>query len=108
MMPLLEIKMKSSNFGGINEPDQLTGIAAQTHDSGIQLGLWQSGPGVLDLLFKWTETVYILEGNAEVTNLQTLESFTLEPGMMLLFEAGSHWSWKIPWKLKKIFTLVDN
>ncbi len=107
MINLADIKMKPSNFGGNNEPEQLFGLAAQLTSKGIQHGVWQSGPGELTLKFEWTETVYIVEGSAEVKNLITEEKFILTVGSMMSFEQGSHWRWRIPWKLKKIFTIVE-
>lgn len=101
------IKMTPFNFGTRNEPIQHLGIGAQTHNSDIQIGVWESGPGVLNLNFEWSETVYILEGRAEIENLNTQERFELTPGVMLLFEAGSQWQWRIPWRLKKVFTIID-
>lgn len=107
MIQAADIKLYPSNFGGPCEPEQQSGLADQTRDSRIQTGVWESGPGTLELHFPWTESVFILEGRAEVENLDTKESFVLTPGTLALFESGSHWSWRIPWKLKKIFTLVE-
>ncbi|MBL7555727.1 MAG: DUF861 domain-containing protein [Bdellovibrionaceae bacterium] len=107
MNTVQEIKMKPFNFGTLNEPIQHLGIWAQTDSGDIQIGVWESGPGVLNLDFQWSETVYILEGRAEIENMITQERFELKPGMMLLFEAGSRWRWHIPWRLKKVFTIID-
>ncbi len=107
MITAENIEMKPSSFGGFEEPEQLAGIAAETTNQDVQIGIWESGPGVLNLNFKWSETVYVLEGRAEVTNIKTLDTFFLTPGSMALFEAGSEWSWRIPWKLKKVFTIID-
>lgn len=107
MNAIHEIKMTPFNFGTPNEPIQHLGIGAQTNNSDIQIGVWESGPGLLNLDFQWSETVYILEGRAEVENMVTGDRFEINPGMMLLFEAGSRWQWRIPWRLKKVFTIVD-
>ncbi len=107
MIPISEIGLTPFNFGGPCEPEQFSGIAAQTCDGAIQTGIWESGPGVLDLHFPWTETVYILEGRAQAVNVRTQQSIELVPGILLLFESGSHWRWHIPWKLKKIFTIIE-
>tara|TARA_B110001454_G_scaffold218046_1_gene244904 strand:- start:15042 stop:15374 length:333 start_codon:yes stop_codon:yes gene_type:complete len=102
-----DLTMKPFNFGGRNEPPQLLGIGAQTASNDIQIGIWECGPGLLDLEFEWTETVYVLEGRAEVENIETKECFEMTPGTMRLFEAGSRWQWRIPWRFKKVFTTVD-
>lgn len=102
-----ELFMKPFNFGGRNEPAQQIGIGAQTNNSDIQIGIWECGPGLLDLEFQWSETVYVLEGRAEVVNVETQEMFELIPGTMRLFEAGSRWQWRIPWRFKKVFTIID-
>ena len=107
MNPKIELKMMPFNFGGRNEPPQQLAIGAQTSNSDIQIGLWECGPGLLDLEFQWSETIYVLEGRAEVQNLDTSECFEMTPGKMHLFEAGSRWQWRIPWRFKKVFTIID-
>jgi uncharacterized cupin superfamily protein len=107
MIPLSKLDMKPFSFGTSDEPNQNLGIAAETKNRDIQLGVWESGPGVLNLDFNWSETVYILDGRAEIENRQTGEVFELTQGMIFLFESGTRWQWRIPWKLKKVFTIVD-
>lgn len=102
-----KLTMKPFSFGGANEPDQLCALASSFEGDRIQHGVWESGPGELNLKFSWSETVYILDGKAEVENLDTGERFTLSPGVMMSFERGSNWRWNIPFKLKKVFTLID-
>ena len=87
-----------------DEPTQSLGIAQETDQ--IQHGVWECGPGELDLHFAYSETVFILEGRAEVENQITGELIILEPGTMALFQKGSHWVWRIPWRLKKVFTII--
>lgn len=74
----------------------------------IKIDVCESGPGEFDLDFSWNETVFIIDGRAEVENLQTGESYELLPGSMMCFEYGSRWRLKIPWKLKKVFTVVTD
>ncbi len=107
MNQLSTIPMKPFNFGNLNEPPQQIGIGAQTDNSDIQIGVWECGPGILSLEFTWSETVFVLEGRAEVENLITRQRFSLTPGMMVLFESGSLWHWHIPWRFKKVFTIID-
>lgn len=107
MVRISELQMKPSSFGGTGEPDQLLGIAMEIDSGHIQHGAWESGPGELELDFKWNETVYIVDGQAEVENLRTGDTFTLSAGSMMSFEQGSLWRWRIPWKLKKVFTIVE-
>lgn len=108
MIHIEELKMKPCSFGGVaEEPQQSFALASEFREGRIQHGVWQCGPGELDLQFAWSETVYILEGRAEVENVKSKEKFALVPGSMMSFEQGSHWRWRIPWKLKKIFTIIE-
>lgn len=107
MTNIAQLEMKPFNFGGAAEPDQAVAIAAEIGAGRIQHGVWESGPGEFELRFAWHETAYILEGRADVENLATREKFSLGPGSMISFEQGSHWRWRIPWKVKKVFTIVE-
>ncbi|MBL7545679.1 MAG: DUF861 domain-containing protein [Bdellovibrionaceae bacterium] len=107
MISSTELKRHPTYFMDQSEPDQTTAIAAESKDQSIQTGVWESGPGVLTLEFKWSETVYILDGYAQIKNLKTGEFFTLKKDTLALFEKGTTWSWHVPWKLKKVFTIID-
>lgn len=102
-----DLAYKPFAFGLKDEPLQSAAISSEMDDGRIQQGVWESGPGELDLRFKWNETVYILEGRADIENLETGERFQLLPGSLMCFEKGSHWLWRIPWKLRKVFTIVE-
>lgn len=106
-MNIDELSLSPFCFGGSNEPDQTLAIAAEMSSGNIQHGVWQCGPGELTIRFKWCETVFITEGSAEVENLHTGQTHTLRVGSMMSFEQNSLWRWRIPWKLKKVFTLID-
>lgn len=87
--------------------NQQFSIAYASQDEVIHHGTWECGPGESDLHFQWTETVYIIEGKVVVENLATGEAKTLLPGDLATFEKGSSWKWRVPWRLKKVFTIVD-
>ena len=106
MIHISELELKSYSYP-LTEPDQQMALASETDSGRIQHGVWQSGPGELNLHFQWIETAFILDGRAEIENLDTGEKFTLVTGSMMTFERGSRWQWRIPWKLKKIFTILD-
>lgn len=108
MITIAELKLKPSFFvDTAMEPEQNSGVAAETNDHSIQTGIWESGPGILNLKFNWSETVYILEGFAEATNLETGATHSLSTGTIALFEKNSLWSWRIPWRIKKVYTIID-
>lgn len=102
-----DLEMKPFNFGTGEEPPQLLGMASSVHNDRLQHGLWECGPGEFDLKFDWSETVYALEGRAEVENLESGERHTLLPGSFAVFEKGTAWRWRIPWRFRKVFTIAD-
>ena len=108
MINIQDLRFKPCHFGGASEPTQLAGVAAEIDSGRIQHGVWESGPGELDLQFDWNETVFVIEGSAKVENVQTGVRWTLNVGDLMSFEKGSHWRWRIPWKFKKVFTLVES
>lgn len=104
MIEMNDLTYKEFSFGGKNEPQQQLAVALDSDH--LQHGIWESGPGELNLDFEWDETVFILEGEAIVRNLETQECFKLTQGSLANFSKGSRWQWQIPWKLKKVFTIV--
>ncbi len=107
MVNLALMEFKKFSFGGEDLPLQRLALALTSQSGNIQQGVWECGPGELELNFQWNETVYVLEGRAEVKNLETGMNFVLTPGSMAIFEKGSRWVWQIPWKFKKVFTIID-
>jgi len=108
MIKITELILKPCSFGGTNEPEQVVALASEIDSGRIQHGVWESGPGEFNLKFNWHETAYILDGRADIENLQTGEKYILCPQSMMSFEQGSYWRWRIPWKVKKIFTVVES
>ena len=102
-----ELELRPFEFGTGDEPAQLLGLASSTNDDCLQHGLWECGPGQFELRFTWYETVYVLEGRAEVENLETGVKHILAPGDFATFQKGSTWRWRIPWRFRKVFTVVD-
>jgi uncharacterized cupin superfamily protein len=106
-MKLMEdLEFKPCLFGGVHAPVQNFSLASEIDSGRIQHGVWECGPGELDLKFEFHETVFIIDGFAEIENQVTRERFTLSKGSMMSFERGSHWLWRIPWKLSKVFTII--
>jgi uncharacterized cupin superfamily protein len=107
MKDVNELLFTPYSFGGESEPNQLLAIASTSASGMIQHGVWECGPGEMDLHFEWDETVFGLQGSAEVHNIETGEGFILGPGSMGFFAKGSHWRWKISRNFKKVFTIVS-
>jgi len=107
MIKMMDIKMKTCRLGGASAPEQTFGIVSEIANGRVQYGVWECGPGELDLQFEWSETVFIVDGRAEMENVDTGERIHVEPGSMLAFEKGSRWRWSVPWRLKKIYTILE-
>ena len=102
-----ELQMKPCALGGPRRTEQTFSLESEMEDGKIQHGIWRSGPGILDLDFSWSETVYILDGEVEIENLLAGTRKRLTPGSLAHFERGSRWIWRIPVQLTKVFTIVD-
>lgn len=107
MINISEMSFKAFSFNGEKEPSQKIALAFTSNNGSIQHGVWDCGPGELELKFSWHETVYVLEGKAVVKNMDTDEVILLLPGVLATFEKGTRWRWNIPWKFKKVFTIID-
>ena len=109
MIHVSNLKFAPSSFGGAAEPLQQLAMASDFSDQNLQIqhGVWESGPGELNLHFDWSETVFVLDGAAEILNIDSGEKFELVVGSMATFQKGTRWQWRIPWKLKKVFTIID-
>lgn len=107
MIHFKDLAFKPCAIGGEGQTTQSWALASECDEGRVQHGVWETGPGTLDLRFEWTETAFILEGEAVVRNRVTDETATLIAGSFMSFERGSHWTWQIPQKLKKVFTLIE-
>lgn len=106
MINVADLELKPVPFGEEGEPQPSFALAMEIDAGRIQHGVWESGPGELEFRFEWHETVYVLDGRAEIENMGTKQKFVLSPGSLMSFERGSHWRWRVPWKIKKVFTVV--
>ncbi|HXH30792.1 MAG TPA: cupin domain-containing protein [Bacteriovoracaceae bacterium] len=107
MINLDMIHLNDFSFGGKDEPDQRLSITSTSDCGSIQQGIWESGPGEIELKFSWYESIFVLEGSAHLENLKTNQSFVLNQGDLVDFQVGSHWRWTIPFHFKKIFNIVE-
>jgi uncharacterized cupin superfamily protein len=92
MIHISNLDLKNFSFGGLNEPLQRLGVAFTSSSGHIQQGVWESGPGEFDLSFVWDECLFVLEGKAEIENLNSKTKYVLEAGHFFYFEkevAGS-------------------
>lgn len=106
MRTLAELTYEPCRFGGDTAPEQKWNVISSTNAGKVLFGVWESGPGEMTLNFTWSESVHVLEGRAEVENLDSGERYTLVAGALMFFSRNSKWRWTIPWKLKKVFTAV--
>lgn len=69
-------------------------------------GLWAGdGPSTFRWTFDLDETVHVLEGQVQVDYLG--HRFTLSPGEVAHFRAGTQAVWHVPQYLKKAYVLHD-
>ena len=108
MIQITDMIFKEFNFVPDRvEPRQAVALAYTSESGHFQHGVWECGPGEMDLDFLWDETVFVIDGRAELENLENGERLTLITGALHSFRRGSRWRWRIPWKFKKVFTIVD-
>jgi len=75
-------------------------------DGSTSSGLWECiGPTEFEWQYGTDETIYILEGSAEVQYLG--RSFTLRPGDCTHFATGTVARWVVRERIKKSFTLYE-
>jgi len=77
---------------------------AASADGGTSSGIWASdGPSTFEWRFESDETVYILQGQVDVTYQG--HQFSLRPGDTAVFQAGTQAVWHVPEKVLKSYTL---
>ena len=77
---------------------------ARSPDGRTITGLWAcDGPTRFEWTFGLDETVHLLEGKVEVEYLG--QRFTLLPGSVATFHAGTKAVWHVPQHAKKVYTL---
>jgi len=79
-------------------------VLLQSADKLISHGLWSCTAGKFNWTFGWDEFVYILEGEATITD-EAGNSHTLKPGDSAHFPIGLKTEWHVPDFVKKSFTL---
>lgn len=81
-------------------------VFAAAHDKSSASGLWEcTGPGAFEWHYGRDESIYVLEGFAEVEYLG--RKFTLRPGDCTHFAAGTTSRWVVTERIKKSYTLYD-
>lgn len=77
-----------------------------SYDKSTSSGLWEcTGPGAFEWHYGTDETIYILEGSAQVDYLG--RKFTLSPGDCTHFAAGTVSRWVVTERVKKSYTLYE-
>ncbi len=77
---------------------------AASADGGTSSGIWASdGPSTFEWRFESDETVYILQGQVDVTYQG--HQFSLRPGDTAVFQAGTRAVWHVPDQVLKSYTL---
>jgi uncharacterized protein len=85
-------------------PNFRASMFASSPDGKRNSGIWQcDGPSTFEWNFDLDETIYILEGEVEITYLGKI--FTLKLGDTAVFHSGTKAIWHVPKHLKKSFTL---
>lgn len=107
MIQIDQLTLKPLTLENGKGPELSMALVSELDSGRIQYGLWESGPGEMIFEFQWNETVYALEGRVDLMNLDTKDQVLLQAGGLMSFEKGSRWHWKIPWKFRKLFTLVE-
>lgn len=79
-------------------------VLLQSDDKRVSSGLWSCTAGSFNWEFSWDEFVYVLEGEATITE-EGGESYTLRAGDHAHFPRGLKTRWQVPKFVKKAFTL---
>ena len=98
-----------------NQDDVLSGDAtrnAWVHcvdpKSSSRFGYWECAAGVIRADYdNITEFCHVIEGEAQVKDLSTGESFTVKAGDSFVLEAGLKTEWTVPTYIRKSFAICD-
>ena len=78
----------------------------RSSDGNTISGLWScEGPSTFEWTYYMDETIYLLEGLIEIEYLG--QRFTVLPGQVVTFHAGTKALWHVPNRVKKAYTLIQ-
>jgi uncharacterized cupin superfamily protein len=81
-------------------------VFGNSHDKSTATGLWEcAGPAEFIWHYGTDESIYILEGSADVEYLG--RKFTLRPGDCTHFVLGTTAKWSVTDRVKKCYTLYE-
>ena len=97
-MPLEAEQIKEGN------PVSRGMIAMQSEDKKMSTGFWECSKGTFEWIYTWDESVYILEGEVEVSE-EGGKSYSLKPGDITHFPKGIKTLWCVIQPVKKMFVV---
>ena len=85
-------------------PEARGAVLNQSTDKTLSSGLWTCEPGEFDWSYTWDEFVYVVEGEATITE-EGGTSYDVGPGDMAHFPIGLKAHWHVKKALRKFFVL---
>lgn len=101
-LPAMPIEPSSIKEGN---PVACGTIALQSKDKKLSSGLWSCQPGKFEWHYTWEEFVHLLEGEVDVTEVDTGHVITLRPGDMAHFPLGMKTLWHVKEPIRKFFVI---
>lgn len=88
------------------EAEQGVWLISEDPQTGSKYGMWDCTAGRFRAKMDgYTEFCHILEGEAEITNLDDGSTRTVRPGDSFVMTAGLELEWHVPVYIKKVFTI---
>ena len=86
-------------------PDPKGKFLWQSDDKKLGNGVWTCQTGSFNWDYTWDETIYFLEGEATITNVETGEGDTYRGGDMFFVPTGVKSKWVVTKPVRKVFHL---
>jgi uncharacterized cupin superfamily protein len=80
-------------------------INSQTRDKTVSSGMWSVEPCTFEIVFPWDEFIHVVDGEAQVEDLETGQVTTLKSDRIAHFELGCKTRWTVTKTLRKYYVI---
>ena len=80
-------------------------VSTQSEDKRVTGGMWSVEPGCFDFVFPWDEFIHVIDGEAEVTDVDTGATTEVRAGCMAHFKIGTRTRWNVTEKIRKYYVI---
>ena len=80
-------------------------VSSQSADRCVTSGMWSVEPGDFEFTFPWDEFIHVIDGEAEVTDVDSGTTIQIRSGHIAHFKLGTKTYWNVTKKIRKYYVI---